>query len=64
MQNRDFPADRVNNVANYAIPLCANMTETLASSFITVEGEEGICHGLGSKEGYSRRGAGRNGRRP
>ena len=28
-----------------AIPLCANMTETLAALFITVEGQEGNSHG-------------------
>ncbi len=26
-------------------PLCANMTETLAPLFITVEGQEGNSHG-------------------
>ena len=26
-------------------PLCANMTETLAPLFITVEGQEGTSHG-------------------
>jgi len=30
---------------NYATALCANMTETLAPLFITVEGQEGISHG-------------------
>jgi hypothetical protein len=30
--------------------LCANMTETLASLFITVEGQEGTSHGKGYEQ--------------
>jgi len=29
----------------FGTTLCANMTETLAPLFITVEGQEGISHG-------------------
>ena len=31
-------------------PLRANMTETLASCFITVEGQEGTSHGKGYEQ--------------
>ena len=32
------------------LPLCANMTETLAPLFITVEGQEGTSHGKGYEQ--------------
>jgi hypothetical protein len=47
-----------------AIPLCANIGETLASPFITVEGQEVGEDGIDRKFSQGRYGCGRNGARP